>query len=249
MGKELTNAIQFHTMFNINIFGFSIPVTDTVVVTWIIMAFLVVFSIVITRKMKLVPEGKQNLAELIVDSMNSFSKDTIGHHSKPYTPYLGSIMLFLIVANIASLFNIIPSTEWLATLPGLKFFENVPELAIRPPTRDITVTACMAIISILIVIVSGIRYKGFRGWLKTFLEPIPIILPFKILEYFIRPLSLALRLFGNVLGGFIVMELINSVVPLFVPPVLSLYFDLFDGALQAYVFVFLTSLYIGEIIE
>ena len=91
--------------------------------------------------------------------------------------------------------------------------------------------------------------KGVKGFLKSFAEPIPLMLPMNILEIFIRPLSLCMRLFGNILGAFVIMELIKIVAPLLVPVPLSLYFDLFDGFIQAYVFVFLTSLFIKETIE
>ena len=91
--------------------------------------------------------------------------------------------------------------------------------------------------------------KGGKGFLKSFMEPIPIMLPMNILEVFIRPLSLCMRLFGNILGAFVIMELVKIVAPLLVPIPLSLYFDLFDGFIQAYVFVFLTSLFIKESIE
>ena len=94
--------------------------------------------------------------------------------------------------------------------------------------------------------VAGIRKKGVRGWIKSFAEPIAIIAPINVLELFIRPLSLCMRLFGNVLGAFVIMELIKLVVPVFVPAVFSLYFDLFDGLIQTYVFVFLTSLFMKE---
>ena len=81
------------------------------------------------------------------------------------------------------------------------------------------------------------------------MQPIAIMTPINILEVFIRPLSLCMRLFGNVLGAFVIMELVELVVPVGVPAILSLYFDLFDGLVQAYVFVFLTSLYIAEAVE
>ena len=104
----------------------------------------------------------------------------------------------------------------------------------------------MAIMSILIVEFAGIRAKGGKGWLKGFAEPIWIVAPINLLEVFTRPLSLCMRLFGNVLGSYVVMELIKLVVPAVLPAVFSCYFDIFDGLIQAFVFVFLTSLYIGE---
>ena len=85
--------------------------------------------------------------------------------------------------------------------------------------------------------------------MKRFAKPMPILTPINILEIFIRPLSLCMRLFGNVLGAFVIMELVTLVVPVGVPAILSLYFDVFDGLIQAYVFVFLTSLYIAEAVE
>lgn len=91
--------------------------------------------------------------------------------------------------------------------------------------------------------------KGHQRWLKSFAEPMPVILPINILEIFIKPLSLCMRLFGNVLGSFVIMELLKMVVPAIVPAVFSCYFDIFDGLIQAYVFVFLTGLFIKEATE
>ena len=122
-------------------------------------------------------------------------------------------------------------------------------VGLKPPTKDMGVTAGMAIMSILIVEFAGIRAKGGKGWLKGFAEPIWIVAPINLLEVFTRPLSLCMRLFGNVLGAYIVMELIKMVVPIFVPMVFSMYFDVFDGGIQAYVFVFLTSLFMQEKME
>jgi F-type H+-transporting ATPase subunit a len=116
----------------------------------------------------------------------------------------------------------------------------------KPPTKDLNVSGGLAIMSIVLVEAAGIRAKKVSGWLKSFTQPIAIITPINILEIGIRPLSLCMRLFGNVLGSFIIMELIKQVVPILAPPFLSLYFDFFDGFIQAYVFVFLTGLYIKD---
>ena len=122
-------------------------------------------------------------------------------------------------------------------------------IGFKPPTKDLNITAALAIMSIVLIEVAGVRKKGMKGWLKSFAEPVPIILPINILEIFIRPLSLCMRLFGNVLGAFVVMELIKLLVPVVVPVAFSCYFDIFDGLIQAYVFVFLTSLFMKEAIE
>ncbi len=101
----------------------------------------------------------------------------------------------------------------------------------------------------MLVQIAGIREKKVGGWLKSFAQPIGIMLPMNIMELFIKPLSLCMRLFGNIFAAFVIMELVKMVVPVVLPAALCLYFDLFDGLLQAYVFVFLTSLYINEAVE
>jgi F-type H+-transporting ATPase subunit a len=109
------------------------------------------------------------------------------------------------------------------------------------------VTIVMALTSIVVVEYASFRAKGIKGRLKAFAEPIWIITPINILEVFTKPLSLAMRLFGNVLAAFTIMELIKIVTRNIIAPVaFSLYFDIFDGLLQAYIFVFLTALYIEE---
>ncbi|QNU66668.1 F0F1 ATP synthase subunit A [Ruminiclostridium herbifermentans] len=236
MGEKLTHAMESHTAFEIKLFGFTIPVSDLVVTMWIIMAVMIILAIFLTRNLSLVPNKKQNIAEIIVEFINNLVKDAIGpHHWKAFAPYIGTVLLFLVLANTVSIFNIIPGGE-----EGFK---------LRPPARNINVAICLAIMSICVVIYAGIRYKGPGGWLKSFVKPTPVMLPFNILDYVIKPTSLALRLFGNILGAFIVMELIYMALPIFAPAVISLYFDLFDGILQAYVFSFLTSIYISEALE
>ncbi len=94
-----------------------------------------------------------------------------------------------------------------------------------PPTKDIGVTIGLAIMSIILIEYSGIHQKGTKGWLKSFAEPIPIMLPINILELGIRPLSLCMRLFGNVLGSYVVMKLIEIICPILLPIPFNLYFD------------------------
>ena len=107
-----------------------------------------------------------------------------------------------------------------------------------PPTKDMNVTIALALMSIILIEYAGFHKRGLKGFLKSFAEPVPI-----------RPTSLCMRLFGNVLGSFVVMKLLEFVCPAILPIPFSLYFDFFDGFIQAYVFVFLTSLFIKEAIE
>lgn len=249
IGKELMSAITPQHMFDIPLFGLKIPVTDTVVVMWIISAAIIIFAWILTRKFETIPGVRQNIVEGFIDAVGGIAKSTIGHHYLQFVPYLGTILLFLIFSNIISLFNIVPNWEQLYNMTHIELFEHLPHFGIKPPTKDVNVTFGLALMSMIVVLTAGISVKGFKGWLKSFLEPVPILLPFKILDYFIRPISLCFRLFGNILGAFIIMELVYMALPALFPGVLSIYFDIFDGILQAYVFVFLTSLYIAEAIE
>ena len=122
-------------------------------------------------------------------------------------------------------------------------------LGFKPPTKDMNVTAALALMSILLIEFAGIHKKGVRRWLKSFAEPIAIVAPINVLEVFIKPLSLCMRLFGNVIGAFVIMKLIEHILPWALPIPFSMYFDVFDGLIQAYVFVFLTGLFIKEAID
>ena len=218
-------------IFRFSVLGHEFEIGNTIFITWIIMAVIIVLALVFTRKMSLSQPGKlQAIAELLVETVTNICKDSIGSYYKAYVPYIGTLMLYIGLANIISVFNFIPGIE------------------IFPPTKDINITASLALISILVVIYSGFRRKGFIGWVKSLAEPMPLMIPFKLMEYGTKPLSLCLRLFGNVVAGFIIMELLLSFAP-FIGAPFSAYFDLFDGILQAYIFIYLTSIYIGEAVE
>ena len=120
---------------------------------------------------------------------------------------------------------------------------------IAPPTKDLNTTAGLALMSIILIQYAGIHQRGVGGWLKHFGHPIAMMAPMNILELIIRPLSLCTRLFGHELGAFIVMELIKMVVPAVGPVAFSMNFEVFDGLIQAYVFVFLTALFMSEGLE
>lgn len=250
--EKLNSAMESIDIFSFNVLGFRVPISESLIMMWIIMAFLIIFAYIFTRNLKMVPEGKQNFIETVVEFINNFVKDIIGHHWKHFAPYLGTVLLFLVVSNIVSIFSVIPTGQQLYTLTGLDFFKHLPEFEIKPPTKDLNVTATLGMMTIILVLGSAIRFKKVSGWLKGLLKPTPIMLPFNILDYGTRFMSLSLRLFGNILAAFIVMELIYGALGVFgavIPVFGSLYFDLFDGGLQAYIFVFLSSIYIAEAIE
>ena len=218
-------------IFRFSFFGYEIDVGNTTLITWIIMALLIITALVFTRKLSVGKPGKlQIITELFVETVDNICKDSIGCHYKAYVPYIGTLLLYIGLANVISVLNFIPGVD------------------IFPPTKDINVTAALALISVLVVIYSGFRRKGFVGWAKSLADPMPLMIPFKLMEYGTKPLSLCLRLFGNVVASFMIMELLLAFVPFLGSP-FSAYFDLFDGILQAYIFIYLTSIYIGEAVE
>ena len=204
-----------------SVFGLQIP--ESVVVSWGIMAFLVIGSILLTRNLRVDHITKrQAILETVVTMLNDFFTGLLGEQGKRYVPYLMSVALYIACSNLIGVFGI------------------------KPPTKDLNVTAALALMSICLIEYSGIHARGGVGFLKSLAAPTPIMAPMNVLEIAIRPTSLCMRLFGNVLGAFVIMELIKLVVPVFVPAIFSLYFDLFDGLIQTYVFVFLTSLFMKE---
>ena len=213
------------TVFTIPI-GKGIPVFESVVVTWVILAVLLILSLILVRNLKVENPGrKQLLLEAGVDFLRKFFRGLLGKDGERYIPYMMTITLYLGVANVSSIFGV------------------------KPPTKDVNVTLALALMSMFLIEYSGFHKKGFKGFMKSFLAPIPIMLPMNIMEVFIRPTALCFRLFGNILGGFVVMSLIEFACPAIIPVPFSLYFDFFDGFIQAYIFVFLTSLFMQECME
>lgn len=219
LAQRLQEELQCETVFTIPILG-GIGVSESTVVSWILIAVIALLAFLLTRRLKVHNISKRQAAiEYAVTWLQNFVKNMIGEEGVAFVPYLVTVLLYIGFANVIGLFGF------------------------KPPTKDLNVTAALALMSILVVQIAGIRYQGLGKWAKGFINPL------NILELGIRPLSLCMRLFGNVLGAFVVMKLLEAVVPIGVPLVFSFYFDIFDGLLQAYVFVFLTSLFIQEAIE
>jgi len=225
LAERLMDELNCNYIFTIPVLG-GIGISESVVVTWIIMAFILLASIFLTHNLKVHNiSKKQAFAEFLVNWLESLVGDMAGEKGKNYSLYLGTVLVYIAIANVIGIFGF------------------------KAPTKDLNVPAALAIMSIALVEGASIYEHGVKKWLHKFTEPIAIVTPINILEVFTRPLSLCMRLFGNVLGAFVIMELLKIVVPIGIPAVFCLYFDLFDGILQAYVFVFLTSLYIKEALE
>ena len=217
--------LEAATAFTIPIFG-GIEVAESTVISWVIMAIIMILTLVLTRNMKVENPGKLQVGvEYVVESLQNIVRGIVGHEGERYVPYLATVLVFLGISNVFA-------------VTGMK-----------PPTKDLNVSAAVALMSIVLVQIASIRQNRVKGWLKGFTKPIAVVTPINIMELAIRPLSLCMRLFGNVLGAFVVMKLLEHLVPIILPAVFSLYFDFFDGLIQAYVFVFLTGLFIKEAVE
>ena len=208
----------------INIGG--VGIHESVIVTLFISILLLVLGLVLTSGFRVENPSRRQLAvESFVLWLQKFFEGPLSPKGKRYAPYMMTIACYVALANIFYVFGI------------------------KPPTKDLTVTAALAVMSIVLVQMAGIQTKGVKGWLHSFLEPMPAMLPMNILELFIKPVSLCMRLVGNVLGAFIIMCMIEGLVRIIVPVPFSLYFDFFDGLIQVYVFTLLTSMYIAEAVE
>ena len=228
LAGELAEELNIEDVFSFDIGGVTVSVDESTVVGWIIIVAMTVIALLLTRKLKVTGEitRRQALLELAYEKAEGFFKGLMCEKLSGFIPWLMSMALFIGISNIIGLFGF------------------------KPPTKSMQVTAAMALTSIFLVEFAGFKFKGFKGRLKGFAEPIWIITPINVLELFTKPLSLCMRLFGNVLAAFTIMELVKIVTRNIVIPVaFSLYFDIFDGLLQAYIFVFLTALYLQEAVE
>lgn len=225
LAEELMHELEAQTVFTIPVLG-GIPVAESVVVTWIIIAVLMLLVFFFTRNLQVHNISKRQAAlETFVEFVQNLTGGFVGEHGKAFVPYLSTVIIYIAVANAFGIFGF------------------------KPPTKDLNVTAALGIMSIILIEGAALRYKGPKGFLKSFAEPAPVMVPIKVMELVTRPLSLCMRLFGNILGAFAVMKLAEAAMPFVFPAFCSLYFDFFDGAIQAYVFVFLTGMFIRESIE
>jgi F-type H+-transporting ATPase subunit a len=198
-----------------------VPITAGVVATWAIMAVLAIGSILVTRRLSLVPSKTQAFFELIVDTVDGQIRDTMRLEPAPYRAFVGTLFIFIFVAN------------WSSLIPG-----------VEPPTAHIETDAALALLVFVAVIWFGIRASGIRGYLSTFASPNPIMIPLNFIESLTRTFSLLVRLFGNVMSGVFVIGIVLSLAGLLVPiPLMAL--DLLTGAVQAYIFAILAMVFIA----
>lgn len=219
-------------------------ISETVVTSWIIMAGIIIAAFLLTRNLKPVPTSKvQIMLEYAIVTLRNLVRSNMGQSVDKkmpnMLPYLGTLLLFFTCSNLIGL------------------------LGFKSPTTDVDTTLAWALITVFLMYYQGMKSHGVGYW-KGLLEPVPFLLPLNIVGEVARPISLTFRPFGNILGGTVIMGLlyqllafISSLIPnvsipflqLVIPVPLHLYFDLFAGCLQAFIFIMLTMVFVSNAAE
>lgn len=201
-----------------------VPITEPVLVTWAIMIALFVLARLVTRRLSLQPSRIQAALEAVVSAVDGQIADTMQADPTPYRALIGTILIYVLLAN------------WSSLVPG-----------IEPPTAHLETDAALALIVFGATVFYGVRMQGLGGYLKTFAEPSWVMIPLNVVEQITRTFSLIVRLFGNIMSGVFVIGIILSLAGLLVPiPLMAL--DLLTGAVQAYIFAVLACVFIGAAI-
>ncbi|WP_027400450.1 F0F1 ATP synthase subunit A [Anaerovorax odorimutans] len=209
--------------------------TETIIWAWIICIVLIAFAFVSTRKMEKIPKGSQAVAELIVEFIYKLVRNTMGKEHEKFAPYIGTLFMFLILANSLGLIDQ------------------------RPVTADINTTFALAGITFFLIHYNSIRSRSFKGYIKHMADPYPFMLPINVIGDLAFPLSLSFRLFGNITAGMIVLTLIYGglegitqsmgipipFLQIGIPLPAHAFFDIFEPILQAFIFNMLTMVFIA----
>ena len=198
-----------------------VTISDTVVTTWGLMLVLGVLAWLLTRRLKMDPGLLQTAIEGIVSSIEEAIRAVVLEHTQRILPFIATLWLFLIFANLSGL------------IPG-----------VNAPTRDLSATSALAMLVFLSVHWFGIRLQGFRGYLRHYLSPSPILLPFHLISEVTRTVALAVRLFGNIMSLEMAALLVLLVAGFLVPiPILMLH--IIEALVQAYIFGMLALIYVA----
>lgn len=228
-----SNSVDFmiHGVFSYELFGQTVWITTTHVCVLIVFLVIIGFCIAANRAVKHateVPGAFQNVVELIVEMLDGMISGVMGGQAARFRNYIGTIFIFILFSNICGL------------------------LGLRPPTADYGVTFALGIITFTLIHFNKFKYQKVSGVLKGLCEPWPIWAPINIISDLAVPVSLSLRLFANILSGTAIMALIYALlskVAIIWPAALHVYFDLFSGAIQTYVFCMLTMTYVSQQLE
>lgn len=196
----------------------------TILYTWLVMAVLVFVSWFATRRLTSGPHISrwQNLLEIIVGTISNQIRDVSQQQPERYLPFIGTLFVFIVISNL------------LAVVPGF-----------HAPTASLSTTTALAICVLVAVPVYGIAQQGFLGYLKLYVQPTPLMLPFNVIGELSRTLALAVRLFGNMMSGAKIGAILLAIAPLFFP-ILMHALGLLTGVIQAYIFAILALVYIAS---
>lgn len=214
---------QSPIIYSHNFGFFTLDITTSVIVQWVIIAILGIGSFLLTRNLKEKPDKKQAALEKIYITVESVVTNTMGESYLRFIPYIGSLMVYLIFLNFMGL------------------------IGIKPPTQDLSVTVGLAITTFITIHYTAIKRNGFGKYLKGYVHPFAFMVPINVMERVMLPVSLALRLFGNMLAATILVDLVYEALGHFaigIPIIVHGYFDLFDGTIQMLVFSMLTMIQI-----
>lgn len=219
---------MIHGVFSYELFGQTLWITTTHVCVLIVMLVIMGFCIAAghaAKRAEEIPKGFQNVLEFLVESLDKVVAGVMGKQAVRFRNYIGTLFIFIFISNISGLFGL------------------------RPPTADYGVTLAMALISFTLIRYNELKYQKLSGVLKGLCDPWPIWAPINIIGNLAVPVSLSLRLFANILSGTAIMALIYTLlnkIAIIWPAALHVYFDLFSGAIQTYVFCMLTMTYIAD---
>ena len=218
---ELINVKQY----TIQLLGLDLTFnTEYILMTWAVMVILIVFSLLATRKAGLIPHPVQVVGELLVGAFYDLTVQALDEErAKKYFPLICSLFMFLLLCN------------WIGLVPMM-----------AEPTRDLNTTLGMGILGGVIAHYSGIRAKGLKGYLKEYCEPLWPLAPLNVISEIANVVSISFRLYGNIMGGAIIIIVVSNLVySLILPPGLVFFFGIFVGGIQAFVFTMLTLVYIS----
>ena len=204
-----------------------VTINATILCSWVVMALLVIVSWLVTRKLSSGPDMSrgQNLLEIVVSGIRGQIREVSQGDPDPYLPFVGTLFLFIAVSNT------------LSVVPGF-----------HAPTGSLTTTTALALCVFVAVPLYGIAEKGFVGYLRNYIQPSVVMLPFNIIGEVSRTLALAVRLFGNIMSGTLIAGMLLGLIPLFFPVIMHA-FGLLIGLIQAYIFAILAMVYIASAVR
>ena len=219
---------MIHGVFSYELFEQTLWITTSHVCIAIVFLVILAFIFAANRAIKKaseVPTGFQNVVELIVEKLDGMIDNTMGASAPAFRNYIGTIFIFILLSNISGLFGL------------------------RPPTADYGTTLALGLMTFTLITFNKFKHKGVKGVVKGLCNPWPFWAPINIIGDVAVPVSLSLRLFANVLSGVVIMALIYGLlgkIALIWPGALHVYFDIFSGCIQTYVFCMLTMTYIAD---